>query len=327
MKIAYCGYTDRRNVGDYALYRANQSLFAAHELIDAREDPDTAVNLVGGGTLYPWSLRYGYRRRRHNLAIGMGVSPPERSRFGLRTRWSMMRWRLARAGVRGPRSRQVLLDHGIPSIVTGDTALALEPPRGAAEVRSETIGLVVAGATSGRRGDPEHVVQQCAVAGRRLMAEGFSLRVLPCCVDDLEASERLVAKLGTPGACELVDFWAPPVNEDLKAMLEQFARCRLVISERLHGAVLAAAAGVMFISIGYKEKCHDFVESLGVPRLCVFDPQRLAGHELAAEAERLIADEETTSRTQAAVADLRIRLREHAASIEDYLATHVSSAG
>jgi polysaccharide pyruvyl transferase WcaK-like protein len=48
-------------------------------------------------------------------------------------------------------------------------------------------------------------------------------------------------------------------------LMKFFRTCRFVVGEKLHTSVLAAAAGVPFISLAYREKCLDFISSIESP--------------------------------------------------------------
>jgi polysaccharide pyruvyl transferase WcaK-like protein len=49
----------------------------------------------------------------------------------------------------------------------------------------------------------------------------------------------------------------------LLALYKLLKSSTMVISERLHGAIIAANLGTPWLLIGYKPKCYDFAESIG----------------------------------------------------------------
>ena len=258
-RVAYCGFSNTENVGDYALYKANIQLFPGLSIVE-RDDPSAIAGLFGGGTGYPYSLEYGkFPRRPTNVAIGLGVEDPAFvGRFGPLTVLRMYRWRFRVFGVRGFRSKRILARYGLTSFVTGDTALAFERPPGVAP--ADRVGICLVGEAMARLGNPTIVQASAEALGQRVLAEGLVPVVVPFCRRDLPHALALQAALG--GATELLDFWSGALAEDLSRFLAEFSRLRFVVGERLHGAVLAAAMDVPFVALPYKPKCLDFAESL-----------------------------------------------------------------
>lgn len=267
--VAYCGFTDTANVGDYALFVANQRLFPGLSLFPGGERRRAAANLFGGGTMYPYSLRHGmFPSRRVNVAIGLGVEDPAfAGRFGPLTRLAMWRHRFKLLGVRGYRSEGILAANGVRSVVTGDTALALERPAGSSP--RDAVGVAVVGEPMHRLGDPARTRAEVVGYCRRVLAEGLEVVLMPFCRHDVAASRDIQAACG--GRPSLVDFWSPRLGENLDAFLFELSRLRFMVGERLHAAVLAAAMDVPFVALPYKPKCLDFVESLKVEQTLTLD--------------------------------------------------------
>lgn len=265
--VAYCNFSDHRNVGDRALFEANVRMFPRFDLVPGIDSSDGALtaNLFGGGTMYPYSIRYGHvRRRGMNLSVGLGVADPEdHGPFGFLTRRAMSRWRFEVMGVRGPRSQLLLAKHGIESFVTGDSALALKPGPGVARGEGE-IAVNVVGEKMERRGDRSRVSALIEGLAERLFASGRSLLFVPFCLDDVDWSEELAERLSNRGPVDRLDYWGDAIGRDMGRFLDRLAGCEYMIGERLHAVVLAAASGVPFFSLGYKSKCFDFAESLGL---------------------------------------------------------------
>jgi polysaccharide pyruvyl transferase WcaK-like protein len=281
-QLAYCGFYDRANIGDYALFKANELLFPALRLVDAHA-PATA-NLFGGGTMFPYSLRYGtYPRRATNVAVGLGVSDPDfDGPFGWLTRVAMTRWRFQWFGVRGERSRRILERHGIPSEVTGDTALVHRRPSGV-PTSPDLVALNLVGEDMKRFGSGDHSLGIVRDVATRLQSAGKRLLLVPFCNTDRVSMQRLHEHLG-PDA-EFLDFWGPEIGADLERFLRALSRCEFMIGERLHAIVLAAALDIPFVGLAYKPKCYDFAESIGLSRL-LLNPNTLT----AARLERGIVE-------------------------------------
>jgi hypothetical protein len=320
--LAYCCFSDTRNVGDYSLFVANESLFPEFRLVSASDRWSSDVNLFGGGTLYPYSLRGWYPRRPVNVALGLGVVDPEfDGRFGILTRYQMHRWRFQHFGVRGPRSQRILADHGIAAHVTGDTALVHSAPPGT-ERRRGAIGISIVGETMHRLGSAATVYSTVLEVCRRLQAEGRPLRLIPFCLDDVPQMRALQAALGD--RAEFVDFWDVD-GGGLGAVLRALGECDLVIGERLHAIVLAAAANTPFVGLAYKPKCHDFAQSLG--------PEFSLDEQAGTSPDRLLALCRTALSQGPAIATLleervgglRHRLREAAEEITRIVTRHVAT--
>src|SRR5262249_30212667 len=140
-----------------------------------------SVSLFGGGTTYPYSLRYGtYPRRRVNLAMGVGVEDPAFSgRFGPLTLLAMYWARFKILGVRDYRSQRILATYGISSVVTGDTALALERTSGPSN--ENTVGICLVGEPMRRHGDAARTQEIVTDYAHRALAEGCHVALVPFC--------------------------------------------------------------------------------------------------------------------------------------------------
>jgi hypothetical protein len=312
-RVAYCGFSDTANVGDYALYRANLHLFPRLHLVSG-QDPAAGVSLFGGGTLYPYCLRYNmFPKRPLRVAIGLGVEDPEFSgRFGPLTLLAMHLQRFRVFGVRGPRSHQILKRHGIRSTVTGDTALALSRPPSTAP-RPASVGISLVGEAMTRQGDRTRTGVLVEGFCRKAMAEGCEIVLAPFCREDLPWAQDLQRRLD--GRPRLLDFWSPEIGEDLDLFLTELSRLGFMVAERLHAGVMAAALKVPFVLLPYKPKCLDFTESLDPGLSLAYDDcsvEALWGR----TSEGLRTPEELTSRFAPRVDEFSACLRETAARIE-----------
>lgn len=65
-------------------------------------------------------------------------------------------------------------------------------------------------------------------------------------------------------------LWAPiEPYRDVTSFLRWIASRRLVVSERLHGAVLAHALGIPAVLVAYERKCWDYARAIGLVTSCV----------------------------------------------------------
>jgi polysaccharide pyruvyl transferase WcaK-like protein len=301
-RTAYLGWTNRGNVGDEAMWLAFTNAPALKGLrrapiqragrlmaTGARCD----VLIIGGGTLLgrpEWLTRFEEARRRLRparvMVLGTGV---EDAGFGaargttssaLMERTAQFLYTCDYVGVRGPRSQSTLGALGLRAEVVGDPALCLRPPNGAERdrpgLRRVAINLSAAG---GIEAAPGSTRKELAHAARLLGNAGWDVTFF-----GMERSDQLLAE-SVVGDRFAVLPWAP----DPRRVIDLLDRMELVISERLHGGILAAARGVPFLQLGYKPKVHDFAESVGAQDYVV-DPLALDAEDLVSRVEALTAE-------------------------------------
>jgi polysaccharide pyruvyl transferase CsaB len=166
------------------------------------------------------------------------------------------RQRVARAlrGVpafwRDEASRSLARELGLDDRTTADAALLLAPEEPAGADPDGPVLLVP------RAGHPAHN-QALARLARSLAGEGVPVAAVALHAghDDAEVA---ALRRAAPG----VEAWSAPTAEEL---LDLLPRASFVVSARLHGCVLAAAAGVGFAALTYDPKVAGFAALLGAP--------------------------------------------------------------
>ncbi len=282
--IAYCCFTDTKNIGDHALYQANKILFPQYSLFFAgKKEIYSKVNLFGGGTLYPYCLRAGmFPKRPIEVAIGLGVMDPDFvGKFGILTKLAMYRRKFLKFGVRGPRSKKILERYGIKAVVTGDTALVLQPDQFLTQ--DETlVGISIVGEEMRRIGSSEQVYNAILKFCKKCLSHDMHVMLIPFCKNDVDIHLSLYKDLSylNNKRLSILDFWHPPISESLKNFLIELQRCSFIIGERLHAVVLSTVCKVPFLSIMYKPKCLDFVESCGLSDVAIIDPRIISKFDL-----------------------------------------------
>jgi hypothetical protein len=249
--------------------------------------------VLGGGTLInplwlpivQWALAQGLPM----WSLGTGAGSPG---FVLPetvdlTPWKPVLSRFQAIGLRGPISAAHLLESGVTNVeVVGDLALtlarpALEPP---ADPPVVAVNLRTSPARSQNRELP--VCNQVLPLLRGLLAQGWKIRPFALQDSDCTALRRLLSDLGMSSR-------EPRVYDSVDLLIDDLAPCQLSVSVRLHGAVFSSCAGTPCLLLGYRDKCLDFMESMGmVEWLLSYErssPQDVAhkGMELAAAAGRL----------------------------------------
>lgn len=263
----YIGWAGHFNLGDEVMLDAVKELLPWAD-ITTSGDPGKLL-ILGGGTLINRSsyLKQVTERdtpRIERVVLGTGVANPDF--WGEQEdpeRW--VRWlsTCAYVGVRGPYSLNRLqswgLDAGVE--VCGDSALLIERPA----VERVAGRVVIAPAwTKGRLwgGSDDAVNEALSSAIASLTSEGCDVVMLASSPDDdgqiLQIGKRLNRTF---------DFVQGYLNQ--AEAIELIASSEVVVGERLHACVIAAAVGTPFVPIEYRPKLRDFAASVGVESLVI----------------------------------------------------------
>jgi polysaccharide pyruvyl transferase WcaK-like protein len=344
----YQGWTGWRNLGDEAMFESCRRTlphieWTARPPLDVRATSlagrarmacgrgmerlfGSAPTLLGGGTLINripgWLDEYRHLRRAARRPVPVfspGVANPEYWSGKPGWRDTRSAWRDALAdlpeiGVRGPLSKRLLDEVGIPNVsVTGDPALIFHRP-----ARQQSNGrrriAINAGRSNGEMwGNEDRLIAALADGGRRLAASGFSVRVFPVWDRDEAVCHEVACGAGlAPGSVDPL-ILAPDAFIDY---LDQFD---IVVSVKLHAAVLAAAAGVPFVAVEYRPKVRDFAESVGCGSQ-TFRSSELAGADLACAVLRVYGNLAVArERLDARVVELSQTFRAYAHRVEQLL--------
>jgi GT2 family glycosyltransferase len=310
--VRYVGWVGKDNLGDEAMLDAARKLMPWGEIEVRGEARD--LLLLGGGTLINRNLYLKWLTERDSprierAVLGTGVASP--GFWGLTedpSEW--LRWlgTCAYVGVRGPRSAQTLDNWGFKGKfeVCGDPALALEP----STPGDGTGPILVAPAwTNGELwgGSDHDVYRELAAAIRIWEVEGREVTLMSCHPTDDRPILLIKEMLGSTNAQYLAGYL------DVQESLDRIAGSALVIGERLHACVLAAAAGRPFVAIEYRPKLEDFAESVAMGDYLVRTDEMSGGRvvELAAA-----LGTESPAAMEDAVASYRELLNAAASTIE-----------
>ncbi len=180
-------------------------------------------------------------------------------------------------GVRGPDSQQSLADLSVGSKVVGDLGLLADtladdgPLTPSAQPIPRRIGVNVAGVEDALGHDRRSQLSTVAMTVSALRDQGFSPVFFSMEAEDDEVARRLAESA-------MVEM--QPFRNNLDDMLTFLMGCSAVLSERLHGGILATALDVPNILVSYKPKCFDFAKSVGLEGNLVsleeVEPQALA---------------------------------------------------
>jgi polysaccharide pyruvyl transferase WcaK-like protein len=239
------------------------------------------------------------------LLIGAGVEDPtfrgSRSFSGLGElrRWRRVLARFERVTVRGPRSQALLADIGVTAQVVGDPAL-LELPDATPDPDGHIV--LALGYGDDLRGH-DHAVVESTVADALGRAGDQHIVVVAVGPGDQTTAARVAAALG-PRA----EFRAATSPAAFAAVVDGAS---VVVAERLHAGILAAAAGFAPVLLAYQPKVDDFGASVGldVHPTDALDPGALA------DAITRSSGAEARAAVATSVAELRRRLDEEVTAI------------
>lgn len=307
--VRYIGWTGHDNLGDEALLAATRRLLPWAEITTSGHAG--RLLLLGGGTLinrgYLRHLREHDSPRVERAVYGTGVANPD---YWGEPRENPADWidflsTCAYVGVRGPTSADLLRRWGFGGEleVVGDPALSLEAPP--TERRLERV-VVCPAWTRGLLwgGDDRPVLAALAELVKRLVAEGRDVHLLSAFPADDRHVFELMRRAGHPDLA-----YHPGYDLELDDVMALLASAGVVVAERLHAAVLAAAASTPFVAVEYRPKVADFAASVGADPL-VIRADRVTAAELGELMARVdLTREELVASLEEHVGEYRRRLR------------------
>lgn len=224
--------------------------------------------ILGGGTTIGFGTWARHTRLAKRMYRAAGVVIPGAGAASSGDSFSLSRqpadwdaWQLQRDialyGVRGPLTVDECEAAWRPTAVIGDPAL-LYPLHAGLELPAapaNRIGLCL-GSDKATRFDLDTVVAAVKTAAE---ARGSEVVVFQVADTDSVVAEATAAALGPD--VRIVRF-----TGSVAEMMQELANCRIVISERLHGAVAAVSLGVATVPLSYASKCDDFWMSVAGER-------------------------------------------------------------
>lgn len=313
--IRYVGWTGQDNLGDEALLQAVEQLLPWAEPHPAAANP--RMLMLGGGTLINSDGSYLRRieqldsPRLDRVIFGTGVRSPEY--WGATEpmdRW----WQIFDASlgvwVRGPRSLDHLRNAGYegPVKVIGDPALALAPAEEAKRKPGSVIVSVMStkGECWGKDDNSVHEAFASLVA--RFASDGRDVRLMSAHPTDDRWAIDVMRRAGHPNLDLIAGY------DDVAGSMAEITAADLVVAERLHVNVLAAAAGVPFLGVEYRPKVADFAASVGAGDRTIRTDE-ITGDALYARAIEIESDVEGSARITQRVGELRETLQSAADSL------------
>lgn len=266
--VSYVGFTGNRNLGDEAMLLAARELMPWARVEENAHDADLV--LLGGGTLLNADGYYLERVRRvdHPAAQRAVLGTGFRSLDYWGETETLDQWRpfldsCELIGLRGPDSLSSLQSWGWdgPVVVVGDLAYGLDQRAIDRVDTAVFLPMWTDGELIG--GSDEPVVRALAEAIRVAKSEGLKPVLIAAHPSDDRAIVRIAKELGD-AAFDYVDGYG-----DVEHAIETIASARIVVSERLHGSIVASCMGTPFVAIEYRPKVRDFVNSIGEAEWCL----------------------------------------------------------
>lgn len=356
--ISYSGWIGHNNIGDEALYLANRKLFSEFELVNEEYYNDSDVTLFGGGTVFPHPKYTEHDTKKLVVAIGVGVKDPlfrnqpfapvdigywlgrsgldfalenKYISHGLRQFERMFDsvtfhrkyvneddFRLLEdtdcIGVRGPKSKEILARYGIECQIVGDTALVLEPTN---YYSQSTKRVAVTLKATGRDLKWEESEEYVDIIKSfcQSHSDEYEFVFIPFRPVDIPLHIELAKSVKGSQFKDCCSY------VDVQAVVDELARCDLVIGERLHASILAACSYTPFISVGYQPKNSDFAESVNMKDYNT-RVDHLNSEWLENRADEIVASDDITAKLESEVSSKREKIYSFADKITDSIRDH-----
>lgn len=259
----YVGWTGKDNLGDELMLGSVRDLVPWAE-VRTQGDPRHLL-ILGGGTLInrhtylKWILQRDSPRI-ERAVLGTGVASPE---FWGETedpaRWKRWLSSCSYVGLRGPHSAAALRSWGYEGQleICGDPALMVRASEGVERIggRMVVAPLWARGELWG--GSDESVAAALATAVRLWLGSGGEVVFLASSPED----DGFILRLLSEEVGRLLPYVAGYL--DHQRAIDLIASAGVVVGERLHACVVAAAVGTPFVALEYQPKVRDFAASIG----------------------------------------------------------------
>lgn len=261
--VFYEGWVGNQNIGDEACFEAIKQLLGDNwnvvpymEQKSINKPPD--LYILGGGTILracdpsikqKWPdvplVVWGSGVEKYGLDQGGKIHP---NFYEVVNRAKLI-------GVRGPISQEFIFKTtGKQVEIIGDPALYLGAKDAVVEnagLKSRIIALNIGDAGQYMYGNINNLIAKTNALVYELTKLNYQVVLFEMWSKDRYILEKITT---FPGSFD-----------SSRDLMNYFKKCRFVVGEKLHTSVLAAAAGVPFISLAYREKCLDFVGSMESP--------------------------------------------------------------
>lgn len=212
------------------------------------QDSSSWRNPLYYGGLMRWAQLYGLK----TIAWGQGIGPLQRGWVRWLTRSCLQRCEAV--SVRDEGSAQLLKDWGIAHELAPDPVWSLRATDYSADWEVPAIAVVL-------RHHPLLTVARLDVIQRALdilhVQTNAQLLLMPFQATDLDLAESLQRACKAPSRVVRI--------EDPRQLMSAFRSVKLAIAMRLHGLILAAAAGIPVFGLSYDPKVTRLMEAEHIP--------------------------------------------------------------
>jgi polysaccharide pyruvyl transferase WcaK-like protein len=289
--ILYLGWIGFNNLGDELLWRVFE-----HKMKQYGEDkglraipslPGTpykevgnydAVVMGGGSLLIPGYIDLLYKALQAGKPVmvwGSGFDTMEKAGTGsfptysaaMAEQLTSIAQEAVYFSVRGPWTHKVLETSGIPMDhvrISGDPGLLLHHER-SNRPAEKTIGINW-GTTYNKLygGNERRLEDELVQSAKKWIRDGYRIYIYSMWGPDREHSSRLAAKIGHSDRVTLENRL---LNE--QEVMETISGFEFTVNFKLHANIISHAAGVPFICLGYRFKCFDYAQSVGLTNYIV----------------------------------------------------------
>lgn len=277
----YIGANTGRNLGDDAMFVALEKLWA--ELWPERQL--TAIGLpweerrlgrfglageryfegalLGGGTLIgPFWGSQVQTLLNQNVplwALGSGAGScgfVQGPQLDLKE-WGPRLRDFVRVGVRGPLSYAKLQEIGAPAKIIGDLALLLTKDAPALPSSRPRVGFNLALPQAHEvHSDEEGKLREIETALLQWVRDDWDIVPFAMNAVDIAPTQAALERVGLK--------MTVPLYQSADEFFRHIGPCAFVVAVRLHAAILASCVGVPTLMLGYRDKCLDFMASVGM---------------------------------------------------------------
>jgi polysaccharide pyruvyl transferase WcaK-like protein len=267
--IGYFGEVNSYNLGDEAVYTALQlSCLADTKMTHFNSETTQKQQLkqytsimIGGGTQFTVmnieKLRMLTQWNKNVWSFGTGVGScgfcePPNNNIAQLSSWLK---KISPLTVRGPLSQKKLTDLGIESTITGDPALSYARSCTYKNKQHILVNLLSPIASK----ETKNYCTFLNNLGRNLQlykSKGWKISFVALGPGDCRYINEFISKF---------DFHNSTIYEIYRcseSFLQLLGETSVLISMRLHGAILASCVGIPFLLCNYRSKCSDFTSSM-----------------------------------------------------------------
>lgn len=292
VKIAHVCWCDRGNIGDDLfrnivrdeILKRNSNV----EITAAQEVPSSLafdLTILGGGDVlsswaYGWDVEFAHfiSKGARGIILGAGVrnfyDNEKIANFSI-DNFNLLKSNLDKCDHVFVRDdvTQAYLKNMTPKEIEciGDIALLVDKHDIGNKIKTtpgRTVAINVANTYNECFGlSDDKISEKIVEVTVQLMLAGFDVKLFSMYILDNIVIKKIAdqVKFLTDKEIDVIchDYFTP---EEWAGF---FSKCNMVISERLHGCILAAAVNTPFISLAYRWKCINFCLLFGLPHLAI----------------------------------------------------------